>query len=149
VTVVGHFENQWFVTEGIELAMRDIGADSGMEVMRVEHWEFCRTETLDVIFPDGFPGIALEHAAVIETSMMLHYHPELVSLDNIPAHGPAQFPAYDMYPARTAWVPSSGVLSSAKDSSREKGRLLVNDVVDGIATAVRHEFGLTDRQSIP
>lgn len=118
-----------------------------MEVMRVEHWEFCSKETLDTIFPAGFPGIALEHAAVIETSMMLHYHPQLVSLDSIPAHGPAEFPTYDMYPARTDWVPSSGVLSSAKDSSSEKGRLLVTDVVDGIAAAVRHEFGLGARVS--
>lgn len=142
VIVVGHYENQWFVTEGIELAMRDIGEHGAMEVMRVEHWEFCRQDTLDAVFPDGFPGIALEHAAVIETSMMLHYHPQLVSLERIPTHGPAQFPTYDMYPARTAWVPSSGVLSSAKDSTREKGRRLVTDVVDGIAAAVRHEFGL-------
>ncbi|HTH77301.1 MAG TPA: creatininase [Trinickia sp.] len=143
VIVVGHFENQWFVTEGIELAMRDIGERNGMEVMRVEHWEFCRKDTLDAVFPNGFPGIALEHAAVIETSMMLHYHPELVSLDRIPEHGPAQFPPYDIYPARTAWVPSSGVLSSAKDSSAEKGRLLVADVVSGIAQAVRREFKLS------
>lgn len=113
--------------------------------MRVEHWAFCRQDTLDAVFPDGFPGIALEHAAVIETSMMLHYHPQLVSLERIPSHGPAQFPIYDMYPARTAWVPSSGVLSSAKDSSREKGRRLVTDVVDGIAAAVRHEFGCAKR----
>ncbi|WP_267478173.1 creatininase family protein [Paraburkholderia gardini] len=114
-----------------------------MEVMRVEHWEFCRKETLDAIFPNGFPGIALEHATVIETSMMLHYHPQLVSLDSIAEQEPLEFPPYDMYPARTAWVPSSGVLSSAKDSSSEKGRLLVTDVVDGIATAVRREFRLS------
>jgi len=147
--VVGHYENQWFVTEGIELAMRDIGEHGAMEVMRVEHWAFCRQDTLDAVFPDGFPGIALEHAAVIETSMMLHYHPQLVSLERIPSHRPAQFPIYDMYPARTAWVPSSGVLSSAKDSSREKGRRLVTDVVDGIAAAVRHEFGLGETPTTP
>lgn len=144
--VVGHFENQWFVTEGIELAMREIGEHTGMEVMRAEHWEFCRKETLDAVFPDGFPGIALEHAAVIETSMMLHYYPQLVSLDRIPGHGPAQFPVYDMYPARTPWVPSSGVLSSAKDSTSEKGRLLVADVVAGMAKAVRHEFALDEQR---
>jgi creatinine amidohydrolase len=146
VIVVGHFENQWFVTEGIELALREIGEADAMEVMRVEHWEFCRQATLDTVFPDGFPGIALEHAAVIETSMMLHYHPRLVALERIPADGPAQSPPYDMYPARTAWVPRSGVLSSAKGSTREKGQLLVADVVDGMTAAVRREFGLADRQ---
>ncbi len=147
VVVVGHFENQWFVTEGIDLAMRDIGERNTIEVMRVEHWEFCRRETLDVIFPDGFPGIALEHAAVIETSMMLHYYPQWVSLDRIPSHGPADFPPYDMFPARKEWVPASGVLSSAKESSSEKGRLLVRDIVDSIATAVCDEFDLAARPS--
>ncbi len=147
VIVVGHFENQWFVTEGIELAMRELGNTSGMEVMRVEHWDFLGKETLEQVFPDGFPGIALEHAAVIETSMMLHYHPFLVALNRIPEHKPFQFPPYDMYPARTAWVPASGVLSSARDSSGEKGRLLATSVVKGIATAVRHEFKVTKRAS--
>ncbi|MNL52849.1 Creatinine amidohydrolase [compost metagenome] len=144
--VIGHYENQWFVTEGIELAMRDIGPNAGLEVMRLEHWEFVKSQTLDRIFPDGFPGIALEHAAVIETSMMLHYYPQLVFLDQIPDHGPAQFPVYDMYPARTEWVPASGVLSSALDSSADKGRWLVDDVISGIAKAVRFEFGLDSIQ---
>ncbi|MNF43188.1 Creatinine amidohydrolase [compost metagenome] len=142
VLVIGHYENQWFVTEGIDLALRDIGADPGLEVMRLEHWEFCQPQTIDRIFPGGFPGIALEHAAVIETSMMLHYYPHMVSLERIPDHGPAEFPAYDMYPARTEWVPSSGVLSSARGSSAEKGLLLVDDIVSGIVGAVRHEFKL-------
>jgi creatinine amidohydrolase len=146
VLVIGHYENQWFVTEGIELAMRDIDPNAGLEVMRLEHWEFVKSQTLDRIFPDGFPGIALEHAAVIETSMMLHYYPQLVFLDQIPDHGPAQFPVYDMYPARTEWVPASGVLSSALDSSADKGRWLVDDVISGIAKAVRFEFGLDSIQ---
>ncbi|AOE60591.1 creatininase [Pseudomonas corrugata] len=147
VLVIGHYENQWFVTEGIELAMRDIGPEAGLEVMRLEHWEFVKSQTLDKVFPNGFPGIALEHAAVIETSMMLHYHPELVCLDQIPDHGPAEFPVYDMYPTRTEWVPASGVLSSALGSSAEKGQLLVADVISGIVQAVRSEFRLAGAES--
>ena len=140
VLVIGHYENQWFVTEGIDLALRDIGKDVGLEVMRLEHWEFIKAATLDRIFPGGFPGIALEHAAIIETSMMLHYHPDMVALDKIPNDGPADFPVYDMYPTRIEWVPQSGVLSSAKGSTAEAGKLLVTDVVGGIADAVRREF---------
>ena len=56
VLVIGHYENQWFVTEGIELAMRDIGANAGLEVMRLEHWEFVKSATLDKIFPGRFSG---------------------------------------------------------------------------------------------
>ena len=98
-------------------------------------------ETLAEVFPKGFPGFALEHAAVIETSMMLHYHPELVRLDLIPNDAPAEFTPYDIYPTRMEWVPPSGVLSSARGASREKGELMCAEVSRSIAQAVRKEFG--------
>jgi len=142
VLVLGHYENTWFVAEGIQLALRDLGPGAGLEVMRLEHWDFCREQTLTDIFPDGFPGFALEHAAVIETSLMLHFHPQLVALEKIPDDGPADFPPYDMYPTRTAWVPPSGVLSSARGSSAAKGERMAADIVAGIAAAVCHEFQL-------
>jgi hypothetical protein len=37
-------------------------------------------------------------------------------------------------------VPSSGALMSAKAATREKGELLVEEWVRGIADAVAHEF---------
>jgi len=46
VLVLGHYENQWFVAEGIQLALRDLGPDAGLEVMRLEHWDFCHEQTL-------------------------------------------------------------------------------------------------------
>ncbi|HIQ53602.1 MAG TPA: creatininase [Pseudomonas pachastrellae] len=142
VLVLGHYENTWFVTEGIQLALRELGPGCELEVMRLEHWDFCREDTLEDIFPDGFPGFALEHAAVIETSLMLHYVPHLVSLDKIPNDPPADFPPYDMYPTRTEWVPPSGVLSSARGSTAEKGARMADDIATGITAAVRHEFKL-------
>ena len=144
VLVLGHYENQWFVGEGIQLALRELGLGGALEVMRLEHWDYCSEQTLADVFPDGFPGFALEHAAVIETSLMLHYHPALVRLDLIPDDGPADFPLYDMYPPRTEWVPPSGVLSSARGSSAAKGARMAEDIVGGIAAAVRHEFRLAD-----
>jgi len=108
--------------------------------MRLEYWDFMTPDTLADVFPQGFPGFALEHAAVLETSMMLHYHPSLVRLDLIPDDGPADFPPYDMYPTRTDWVPTSGVLSSAKGSSAAKGRLLAQEVAVRIAQAIQNGF---------
>jgi len=141
VLVNGHYENQWFLIEGIDLALREFGGTPPLSVMRLEYWDFFTASTLDTIFPDGFPGYALEHAAVLETSMMLHYHPDLVHLDRIPDDGPADFPPYDMYPSHTDWVPPSGVLSSAKAATREKGTMMVEELGDLIAGAVRREFG--------
>jgi creatinine amidohydrolase len=140
VIVDGHYENQWFLIEGIDLGLRDCGGASRLRIMRLEYWDFCTEATLAAVFPDGFPGFALEHAAVIETSLMLHFHPELVRLELIPEEPPARFPPYDMYPTRTEWVPASGVLSSARGSSREKGSLIAGEVISGVAAAVRAEF---------
>ena len=140
VVVDGHYENQWFLTEGIDLALRELGANA-LRIMRLEYWDFCTEETLKQVFPDGFPGFALEHAAVIETSLMLHFHPDLVQLDQLPTAPPADFPPYDMYPSRTEWVPPSGVLSSAKGASAEKGQWMVEQITNSIAAAIEHEFG--------
>jgi creatinine amidohydrolase len=141
VLVNGHYENQWFLIEGIDLALRECGAPP-LSVMRLEYWDFCTEETLAAIFPDGFPGFALEHAAVIETSMMLHLHPELVRVDLIPDEPAAEFPPYDMYPTRTEWVPASGVLSSARGATADKGARICAEVVTRIASAVSTEFAM-------
>jgi creatinine amidohydrolase len=143
VLVNGHYENQWFMIEGVDLALREC-ASPRLAVMRLEYWDFCTPETLAAIFPNGFPGFALEHAAVIETSMMLHLHPELVRIDLIPDEPAADFPPYDMYPTRTQWVPASGVLSSARGATAEKGARICSEVIARVASAVQVEFGLTD-----
>jgi creatinine amidohydrolase len=141
VVVNGHYENQWFLIEGVDLAMREC-QHSSLRVMRLEYWDFCTEQTLAQVFPAGFPGFALEHAAVVETSMMLHLHPELVRLDRIPDEPAAQFPPYDIYPTRTEWVPASGVLSSARESSAHKGALICNEVIARMAGAIRREFSV-------
>ena len=140
VILNGHYENQWFLIEGIDLGLRDVGPGARLEVMRLEYWDFMTPETLAHVFPDGFPGFALEHAAVLETSMMLHYHPSLVRLDLIPDDGPADFPPYDIYPIRSDCVPPSGVLSSARGSDAAKGRLLAQEVSERIALAINTGF---------
>lgn len=143
VVVNGHYENQWFLIEGIDLGLRDARAADpacALQVMRLEYWDFMTEQTLGHVFPDGFPGFALEHAAVLETSMMLHYHPSLVRMDLLPDDGPADFPPYDMYPARTDWVPASGVLSSARGSDAAKGALLAAEVARRMAEAIRTGF---------
>ncbi|NEQ27188.1 MAG: creatininase, partial [Microcoleus sp. SIO2G3] len=140
VLVNGHYENQWFLTEGIELAIRDVGTASPLRVLRLEYWDFLTSEILDKVFPDGFPGFVLEHAAVIETSLMAHYHPKLVWLDLIPDVAAAEFPPYDRFPQDPSWVHASGVLSSAKSASAQKGELMAHHIANGIAAAICQEF---------
>jgi creatinine amidohydrolase len=140
VVVNGHYENQWFLTEGIDLGLRDLGPGAKLQVMRLEYWDFLTEATLAHVFPKGFPGFALEHAAVIETSLMLHYHPNLVRTDLIGDDPTADFPPYDIYPTKKNWVPLSGVLTSAKGSTVEKGALMAQQLAQRMAAAVGDAF---------
>lgn len=135
----GNFENLWFLNEGIDLAMREVGR-LGVRVMCLQHWEFLTEATLGQVFPDGYPGIELEHAAVLETSLMMHFHRDLVHFDRVPDNDPVHAPCYDVWPPRREWVAPEGSLTSAKDASPEKGALIAAQYLRDITAAVRHEF---------
>ncbi|PAQ05141.1 creatininase [Mesorhizobium temperatum] len=142
VVLNGHYENIGPSIEGIELALDAIGREraTDLTILRVDHWEMVRGETLAKVFPDGYPGIELEHASVIETSMMLALRPELVDLGKALHDGPAQFKPYDRYPRPAEDVPPSGVLSLTEGSSAEKGRWLLDDCETRLADIVKREF---------
>ena len=142
VTVNGHYENLWPAIEGIELALDAIGRKNAgdLTILRIDHWDMIRKETLARVFPDGYPGIELEHASVIETSMMMALRPDLVDLTRALNDGPASFLAYDRYPKPHDDVPASGVLSLTQGSSAEKGEWLLADCENGIVEIVTREF---------
>jgi len=77
--------------------------------------------------------------------MMLHYHPQLCGWSASRSDPPADFPPYDIYPTRTEWVPPSGVLSSAKAATPEKGKAMAAEVSALIARAVRKELCVIER----
>lgn len=135
----GNYENLWFLTEGIDLAMREVG-DKGVRIMCLQHWEFLTEETLNQVFPDGYPGIELEHAAVLETSLMMNFHPELVRFELVPDNAPGDAPCYDVWPPRKEWVAPEGSLISAKGASPEKGALIAAQYRRDITKAVKREF---------
>jgi creatinine amidohydrolase len=138
----GHYENGMFLTEGIDLALRDLhyNGTRDVKVVRMLYCEHIKQETLDRIFPQGYPGPALEHAATLETSMMLYLFPELVHLDKVPSDSLPQFPPYDVYPTNVDWVPASGVLSPASAATAEFGKLLVDEFVDLVTNVLQREF---------
>jgi creatinine amidohydrolase len=140
--VNGHFENSWFIIEGIDLALRELRWDGidDMKIVVLSYWDFVDKATIARLYPDGFTGWDLEHGGVLETSLMLALYPHLVHLDRAVDHPPAEFPPYDVYPPRREWTPASGTLSSPKQSSREKGEILLDVCVAGIVRALRDEF---------
>ena len=142
VVLNGHYENIWPSVEGVELALDAIGREraSDLVILRLDHWDMVRAETLDRVFPDGYPGIELEHASVIETSMMMALRPELVDLSAALHDGPARFRPYDRFPKPADGVPPSGVLSLTEGSSAEKGQWLLADCQAGLTDIIKREF---------
>ena len=140
--VNGHFENSMFAVEGVDLAIRELRWEGihDFQVVMLSYWDFVTDKTIARIYPDGFPGWAVEHGGVLETSLMLHLHPHLVDMSCVPTHGAASFEPYDVFPPIPEWTPSSGCLSSAAAASAEKGALLFEVCVEGISRALRAAY---------
>ena len=111
----GHYENEFFLTEACDLAVRDLRYDgvTDVRILKMRYCEEISDEVLAIAYPDGYPGLALEHGAVLETSMMLYLFPHLVDVSKISDDPPADFPPYDLYPGNPDWVPPSGCLAPA------------------------------------
>lgn len=145
VIMDGHSENTMFIVEGIDLALKELSraAVTDMKILRIGYYEFTSEETEKVVWPNGFPSWPLEHAGMMETSVMLHLRPELVDMSKLPTDVPARFAPYDVYPVTFEnWptLPRSGALNSAKLATAEKGKLMFDEYVARIADAVAREF---------
>ena len=83
-------------------------------------WDYVASETLESVYPDGFPGWEIEHGGVLETSLMLHLQPGLVNLERSVDHPPADLPKFDRLPVVPSRTPATGCLSSPKGSTQTK-----------------------------
>ncbi len=142
-----HYENEMFLIEGIDLALRDLRAwgVEGLKIMKARYFEFVSEATLSKVFPDGFPGWPLEHAGVMTTSVLLHLRPHLIHMDRVPNQPPIHYPPYDVFPVDPRSGTQTGILASAAAATAEKGALLFQEFVEGIAKAATAEFALANR----
>lgn len=135
-----HYENANFVYEPAFLVS---GQHPDAKILVVEDGiPPFDEEDLRTLFPGGFPGLALEHAAVIETSLFEYLCPATVRMDKIGTDSPARQAPYDILPIDTSLSTGSGSLSDAKPASPEKGKLLVDRIVDYVVGIIDAEFPL-------
>ena len=61
--VNGHFENSWFIVEGIDLALRELrwGGIDDMKIVVLSYWDFVDKPTIARLYPEGFTGWDIEH----------------------------------------------------------------------------------------
>lgn len=142
VFVNGHYENNYFLIEGIDLALRELRWEgiSDAKIIMLSYWDFVDELTIEELYPEGFTGWDLEHGGVMETSLMLYLFPEYVDMARVDGSAAAVMPNYDVFPVKPELTPASGCLSSAAKSTSEKGRILLEVCTKGILNVIKREF---------
>lgn len=133
-----HFENINFVYEPAFL-VSERHPDLKIVVVEDVNPEYT-PERQNALWPEEFPGLALEHAGVIETSLWLHHQGDLVRTDRIAPDRPERVVNHDVLPIDRRLSTASGALSSPVPASAEKGRLLTEWFVERILQVLDEEF---------
>ncbi len=135
----GHFENVAFITEAIDLFLRN---STEAKVVLLSWWDQVTDEVVDELFAEaGFPGWDTEHAGITETSLMQYFAPQLVREDAIIDDQSERIPTYSIFPPPEDIIPKSGVLYKATYASRQKGEKLAKQVAETIVQIARQELG--------
>jgi creatinine amidohydrolase len=133
-----HYENAGYLWEAADLA---VGHHPDVRVLVVESpMPPMSPEELESLFPGGFPGWDVEHASIMETSMMMALRPELVLADRIVDDEAARHPVWDVVPAPPEFIPASGVLWHPSVSSPELGQRFVEIAAAHLAEAIETEL---------
>lgn len=137
-----HYENSNFIYEAAWLARQRCGQPD-LRVMVIEAaFSELSAPVMEKLFGDEFPGWDVEHAAVLETSLMLHLRPDLVLFERAVDDEARRHPAYDVVPPPADFVPTSGTLWKATRASAEKGAAAWAEIVSRVTQAIAIEFGL-------
>jgi creatinine amidohydrolase len=138
-----HYENAGFVYEPAYLVSEQ---NPELKIVVIEDVfpEFT-DDRRRLIWPDDFPGLALEHAAVIETSLWMHFDPAAVRTDRMAPDSPKRVVNHDVVPIDTRMSTASGSLSSPVSASQEKGALITEWLVERLVGILDEEFPHQDK----
>ena len=134
-----HYENEAFIVEAMDLVNRDTNGKA--VIVASNWWDPMPSKVIDEVFNEvPFPGWAFEHAAVTETSLMMYFAPELVKFERNVEVGETEALPYFRYTLYKDDVPETGALASAKSSSSEKGKIIVDNVIPELVKICNKEF---------
>lgn len=140
VVVNGHYENEPFLVEAIEMC-REQGTLEHTRVIALSWWSVVTAELIKELFGDRFPGWHAEHAGLCETSLMLYLKPELVRPQR-PVHDRPPREGIYLHPIDPSQIADRGVLARTEGSSADAGRRLFEHVCSGLQALVRHPDGM-------
>lgn len=136
-----HMENRGFVYEAASQAV-SLHPDVKVVVME-EPFDSLSDGAMAKLFPNGFPGWPLEHAGVLETSLMCFLRPSLVGEHDAGGDRLATRP-YDVLPERPLGPDQTGVLWDASGASAESGELAYREIVAKLQSVLDEEFGKSE-----
>ena len=141
IVLLGHGENDPFAIEGAEMVLANAAA-GGVRILVIGWWQVLTAADVDPLFPEGFPGWDREHAARVETALMLALAPERVRLAALGAIDAIVATPYIVLPTPENAVPSQGSLADPRGATAEAGQELVDTIVSRLAETVTTTFGL-------
>ncbi|NLO08801.1 MAG: creatininase [Clostridiales bacterium] len=134
-----HYENEPFICEAMDIASDKY--KENVTIVLANWWDPISNDLIQKIFDElEFPGWALEHAAITETSLMMYLAPNLVRTDKILDTKNINPLTFFKYPIDKNAIPETGVLASAKSSSAHKGKLIVDEVIPSLVKIVKSVF---------
>lgn len=129
----------------LQAVVNRLGAEFGHEAYVVRYWDLIADAIAD-IRKSPFGGMG--HAGELETSLMLHYYPELVLTDRIGEYPPAEGDEWhhpDMFAKNKIYryVPfdvysKDGNVGQPQFGSAEEGALLASLITDRLAALMDH-----------
>jgi creatinine amidohydrolase len=135
-----HGENVNLLWAGVDRA-RERGELGEAKVALIERvFNAFSEDDMAFLFEDsreGFPGWPAEHAAIMETSLVMTLRPDLVRTDLIADDRSPERPFYEVIPTPPEHIAKSGVLAEATKASPEKGERLAALIVDRLESALR------------
>jgi len=142
VVMDGHYENSLFLSEAIDLTLKEIPDNKDIKILKSIFVDMLDDSVVHDIFPYKFPGYDLEHAGLIETSMMAMLKPNLVDYTKIVPDRADNLPPYEIFPQPKNIVPKSGVLSDPSEANSEKGKKIIDNILKNCIHMIKKEFDI-------
>lgn len=139
VILNGHYENESFLFEALELCRQE-GNFEGARIVALSWWSLVPQTLLDKLFGDRFMGWHAEHASACETSLMLHLRKDLVGPARVDNVTPPRAGIYT-FPVEASKISNRGVLGNTSSSSAEIGEALFEEICAQLAAVIREQMG--------
>jgi creatinine amidohydrolase len=144
VILNGHYENESFILEALELC-RTEGNLEGTKIVAVGWWSLVSDAVLQKLFGGRFPGWHAEHASACETSLMLYFRNDLVGPTRVDNATPPR-PGIYHFPSDSSKISNRGVLGRSSPSTADIGLALCEEICSQLVALIQEHMGAAPKR---